>query len=92
MSFLVLVFFIGLLAFGAAFWWLHQPLSLQPQPGSQVLDLEIEPGTPAQRVAEAVQAMRRRSCCMPGFACLGRPARSRPAVMRSRPAPPRARC
>ncbi len=56
MSFLVLVFLAGLLAFGAAFWWLHQPLSLQPQPGSQVLDLEIEPGTPAQRVAEAVQA------------------------------------
>ena len=56
MSLLVLVFLAGLVVFGAAGWWLHEPLTLKPQPGSQVLDLEIEPGTPAQRVAEAVAA------------------------------------
>ncbi len=56
MSFLVLVFLAGLLGFGAAGWWLSEPLRLQPQPGSQVVDLEIEPGTPAQRAAELVAA------------------------------------
>ncbi|MGQ2980507.1 MAG: endolytic transglycosylase MltG [Polaromonas sp.] len=56
MSLLVLVFLGGLLVFGAVGWWLYQPLSLQPQPGSTVVDLEIEPGTPAQRVASSVAA------------------------------------
>jgi UPF0755 protein len=56
MSFLVLVFLAGLLGFGAVGWWLYEPLRLQPQPGNQVVDLEIEPGTPAQRVAEVVAA------------------------------------
>ena len=56
MSLLVLAFLAGLVVFGAVGWWLHEPLPLKPQPGSQVLDLEIEPGTPAQRVAEAVAA------------------------------------
>jgi UPF0755 protein len=56
MSLLVLAFVAGLVVFGAVGWWLHEPLTLKPQPGSQVLDLEIEPGTPAQRVAEAVAA------------------------------------
>ena len=56
MSLLVLMFFAGLLVFGAVGWWLHEPLTLRPQPGSQVLDLGIEPGTPAQGVAEAVRA------------------------------------
>ena len=56
MSLLVLAFLAGLVVFGAVGWWLHEPLTLKPQPGSQVLDLEIEPGTPAQRVAEAVAA------------------------------------
>lgn len=56
MSFLVLVFLGGLLVFGAAGWWLYQPLSLQPKAGSNVVDLEIEPGTPAQRVADTVAA------------------------------------
>ena len=53
---LVLVFAGALLFFGAGLWWLHEPLTLRPAPGSQVLDLEIEPGTPASAVAEAVVA------------------------------------
>ncbi|MDI1238202.1 MAG: endolytic transglycosylase MltG [Polaromonas sp.] len=56
MSLLVLAFLAGLVVFGAVGWWLHEPLTLKLQPGSQVLDLEIEPGTPAQRVAEVVAA------------------------------------
>lgn len=56
MSLLVLAFLAALVVFGAVGWWLHQPLTLKPQPGSQVLDLEIEPGTPAQRVAGVVAA------------------------------------
>jgi UPF0755 protein len=56
MSLLVLAFVAGLVVFGAVGWWLHQPLTLKPQPGSLVLDLEIEPGTPAQRVAGVVAA------------------------------------
>ena len=56
MSFLVLVFLAGLLGFGAAGWWLYEPLPLRLQPGTQVVDLEIEPGTPAQRVADVVAA------------------------------------
>ena len=45
-----------LLVFGAALWWLHQPMPLRLPPGSQVIDLEIEPGTSANGVAEAVVA------------------------------------
>ncbi|WP_341911374.1 endolytic transglycosylase MltG [Polaromonas sp. YR568] len=56
MSLLVLAFVAGLVVFGAVGWWLHEPLTLKPQPGSLVLDLEIEPGTPAQRVAGVVAA------------------------------------
>lgn len=56
MSLLVLAFVAGLVVFGAVGWWLHQPLTLKPQPGSLVLDLEIDPGTPAQRVAGVVAA------------------------------------
>ena len=56
MSLLVLVFLGGLGLFGAAGWWLHEPLSLKLPAGTQVLDLQIEPGTPAQGVAEAVAA------------------------------------
>jgi len=55
-SLLVLMFLAGLLVFGAAGWWLHEPLKLQPQAGSTAVDLEIEPGTPAQRVADTVAA------------------------------------
>jgi UPF0755 protein len=56
MSLLVLAFLAGLVVFGTVGWWLHEPLTLKPQPGSLVLDLEIEPGTPAQRVAGVVAA------------------------------------
>ncbi len=41
---------------GAAAWWLHNPLRLNLPQGSQLLDLEIEPGTRAAQVAEAVLA------------------------------------
>ncbi len=44
----------ALVLFGAALWWLHEPLNLQTPLGNAVLDLEIEPGTPASGVAEAV--------------------------------------
>ena len=53
---LVLMLCAGLLVGGAVGWWIHQPLPLHVPPGSQVLDLEIEPGTPAQGVAEVVVA------------------------------------
>ncbi|HAL36582.1 MAG TPA: endolytic transglycosylase MltG [Polaromonas sp.] len=46
----------ALLLGGAAWWWLHQPIPLRLQPGSQVVDLEIELGTPASGVANAVVA------------------------------------
>ena len=46
----------ALLLLGAALWWLHEPMPLRLQPGSQVVDLEIEPGTPASGVAEVVVA------------------------------------
>jgi UPF0755 protein len=55
-SLLTLVFTGMLLFFGAALWWLYEPLTLQAQPGSTVLDLEIEPGTSAKGVAEATVA------------------------------------
>ncbi len=41
---------------GAAWWWLHEPIPLRLPPDRQVVDLEIEPGTPARGVAEAVRA------------------------------------
>jgi UPF0755 protein len=44
------------LALGAAAWWVHQPMRLNLPTGGQVLDLEIEPGTRASQVAEAVAA------------------------------------
>ncbi len=56
LCFLTLVFSGALVFFGAALWWLHEPLTLNAQPGSQVLDLEIEPGTSAKGVAEATVA------------------------------------
>ena len=45
-----------LLLFGAALWWLHEPIPLRLQPDSQVVDLEIEPGTSASGVAEVIVA------------------------------------
>lgn len=55
-SFLMLVFVGALLLSGAALWWLHEPIPLRLSPGSQVVDLEIEPGTSASGVADAVVA------------------------------------
>jgi len=45
-----------LLVSGAAAWWLHEPMPLKLQPGAQVVDVEIEPGTRANTVAEVVVA------------------------------------
>ena len=53
-SLLILVLVGGLALFGAALWWLHQPMELRLQPGSQVVDLEIDLGTSAAGVAEVV--------------------------------------
>lgn len=44
------------LAIGIGIWWLHNPIRLNLPKASQVLDLEIEPGTRAAQVAEAVVA------------------------------------
>ena len=55
-SLLILLFIAALLLFGAALWWLHEPMPLRLQPGSQVVDLEIEHGTTANGVADAVVA------------------------------------
>ncbi len=55
-SLLILVFAGALLLFGAGLWWLHEPIPLRLAPGSQVVDLEIEPGTPASSVAEVIVA------------------------------------
>ena len=55
-SLLILLFTTALLLFGAALWWLHEPMPLRLQPGSQVADLEIEHGTTANGVADAVVA------------------------------------
>ena len=55
-SLLILLFTAVLLLFGAALWWLHEPMPLRLQPGSQVVDLEIEHGTTANGVADAVVA------------------------------------
>jgi UPF0755 protein len=52
----MLVFVGALLLFGAALWWLHEPIPLRLSPGSQVVDLEIEFGTSASGVADAVVA------------------------------------
>lgn len=53
-SFLILIFATALLCFAAALWWLHEPIALQLQPGSQVVELEIDHGTSADGVAEVV--------------------------------------
>lgn len=53
---LLILIFAAVLLFGAALWWLHHPMPLRLQPSAQVLDLEIEPGTSADGVAEAVVA------------------------------------
>ena len=55
-SLLILILLAGLGLFGGALWWLHEPLQLRLPPDSQVVDLEIEPGTSAAGVASAVVA------------------------------------
>ena len=44
------------LTLAAGFWWLYSPMTLKLPAGSQVLDLEIEPGTRPAQVAQAVVA------------------------------------
>ena len=51
----VLLFAVLLLS-AAALWWVHQPMPLRLQPGSQVLDLDIEPGIPGSKVAAVIVA------------------------------------
>ena len=53
---LIFALLLTALAVGAAVWWLHDPMRLNLPAGSQVLDLEIDPGTRAAQVAEAVIA------------------------------------
>jgi UPF0755 protein len=55
-SLLIVLFTAVLLLSGGALWWLHEPMPLWLQPGNPVVDLEIEPGTSANGVAEAVVA------------------------------------
>lgn len=53
-SLLGIVVAMLLLFFGAAFWWLNEPMPLKLKPGSAVADLEIDFGTTANTVAEIV--------------------------------------
>lgn len=53
---ILLILGVATVLLGAAFWWLNQPMALRLQPGAQVADLEIEPGTSAKGVAETVVA------------------------------------
>ena len=53
-SLLALIFVLSLVLFGGALWWLQQPMALKLQPGNTVVDLQIEPGTSANAVAEVV--------------------------------------
>ncbi|MEO5661125.1 MAG: endolytic transglycosylase MltG [Polaromonas sp.] len=53
---LKVLFAAALLLSGAALWWLHEPMALRLPPGVQVLDLDIEPGTSANGVAQVVVA------------------------------------
>lgn len=49
---LALIVLVGIALVGAAYWWLHQPLDLGPEP----LELAIEPGTTPRGVARDVVA------------------------------------
>ncbi|WP_407655129.1 endolytic transglycosylase MltG [Acidovorax benzenivorans] len=49
---LALIVLVGIALGGGAYWWLHQPLDLGPQP----LELAIEPGTTPRGVARDVVA------------------------------------
>ena len=50
-----LLLLVGL-SIGTAAWWLHNPIELNLPQDSQVLDLEIEPGTRAAQVAQSIVA------------------------------------
>ena len=52
---LTLIVLIAISAAGAAYWWLHQPLSLVGK-GTEALELAIEPGTTPRGVARDVVA------------------------------------
>jgi UPF0755 protein len=75
-SLLILVFTGALLLFGAGLWWLHEPIPLRLPPGSQVVDLEIEPGTPPaawpRSSSPAAPTCRRFSPCLVPFSGQGR--------------------
>ena len=49
---LALIVLVGIALGGAAYWWLHQPLDVGPEP----LELAIEPGTTPRGVARDVVA------------------------------------
>ena len=51
---LTVVGLLGGLVLGAGAWWLHSPITLLLPAGSEVLDLEIEPGMRAAQVAEVI--------------------------------------
>ncbi len=53
---LILLLVAVLAAFGGGLWWLHAPLALRTPPGSEVIELEIEPGSSGDKVAETVVA------------------------------------
>jgi UPF0755 protein len=53
---LMLALLAVVVALSAAVWWLYSPITLNVSAPSQVLDLEIEPGTRPAQVAEAAVA------------------------------------
>ena len=52
----ILLLVAALALFGGALWWLHEPLALRPPASSQMIELEIEPGSSGDKVAETVVA------------------------------------
>ena len=52
----ILLLVAALSLFGGALWWLHEPLALRAPASSQVVELEIEPGSSGDKVAETVVA------------------------------------
>ncbi|MCY7371096.1 MAG: endolytic transglycosylase MltG [Polaromonas sp.] len=53
---LILLLITALAVFGGALWWVHEPLTLRTAAGSEVIELEIEPGSSGDKVAETVVA------------------------------------
>lgn len=54
---LLIVLLLAVLAlFGGALWWLHEPLPLNAPAGSEVVEVEIEPGSSGDKVAQTVVA------------------------------------